>query len=950
MCQKFIAILLLSFLSATALRAQVVECDQYKELMSAGDQAVKDDKLQRAIQDYNMAAINCSENSAKAYEKVHDVFEKINGINIAQKKILGSMYFYKDKYALAVNRIGVNNELRWGYINKKGVAQFDGFIYSTATIFNEKTESAAVTLPLYEGLDLNLTLYDNDTYTIQNNKLDLSNKKIVALPKIVLPKLKNIQRVDLSNNLLQSAPEVLYGYDSLWELDLGSNSIAELSPQIGNWKKAEVIYLNNNNLSAIPNEIKNWNAVKSLYLNNNFLSSLPTEIGDLKNMYSLYIYENKLRTIPAEIANATALKILNLENNELETIPEEIGKLKKLNTLLLKNNKLKTIPTSINKLSELRTLHLARNENIILPTNLFTAQFPVEVLDISYCNLKKIPSGLETLLKIKTLDLSNNPIGTMPILNAQRLENLNLSNCDLAQYPMEVEKCYSNLNTLDVSKNKIDSLPPCIVCMQKLNYLDASNNLFEKIPDALLKLKELTSLKISHNKIESIPLNMAHLAMLSGLDVSHNKITDVPPTFINMANLTQLNLSENKIEVLPTLLAQLPKLSELTMDNCGMKYIFTSPPTLDTAINKRARATRNKRNPSTKNNLAVSDTQETDLENVESNEDSEADTTDIEIKTAQKKISRRERIALRSQRKEAIQDSIEISKQTDSMITHNLRNISLSHNELTDVGAIINGSTMLEHLNLSHNQLSNIPSENQQIKKLNETLRSLNLSKNNFELIPNSWQGFTYLKSLDISDNPIKKVRTDFLFSLSSLNELNLRNCNLDELKVENPTRIAFLEEVNISENLIEELPSNIFKIHRLRKITAQNCRFTTIPAEISQCNSLHYFDASGNKLKKLDENLFGTTSNISTLKLANCNLTAFPQTILSLDILGHLDLSNNQIEEIPFAILDMVFPASKTDEIAALILTGNPLSEKSKSVLQQFRDTHPQVNVQFED
>lgn len=143
---------------------------------------------------------------------------------------------------------------------------------------------------------------------------DFSSKVINTMPSGT-ESMMNLIKINLFNNKLLKFPESLTKCDGLLQLDISSNKMVEISPNIK--------YL------TFLNEIN---------LNKNQLTTLPYEFGDLKNLKSLYIRGNLLKEMPKSIAKLTSLENLDLSLNGLTSMPIEISNLKRLKTLSLVGN------------------------------------------------------------------------------------------------------------------------------------------------------------------------------------------------------------------------------------------------------------------------------------------------------------------------------------------------------------------------------------------------------------------------------------------------------------------------------------------------------------------------------------------------------------------------------------------------------------------------------------
>ncbi|MEH2333028.1 COR domain-containing protein, partial [Nostoc sp.] len=134
---------------------------------------------------------------------------------------------------------------------------------------------------------------------------------------------------------------------NLQYLNLNSNQLSSLPPEIVQLTNLQYLNLNSNQLSSLPPEIVQLTNLQYLNLNSNQLSSLPPEIGQLTNLQTLYLNSNQLSSLPPEIGRLTNLQTLHLSNNQLSSLPPEFGRLTNLQTLHLSSNPLESPPPEI---------------------------------------------------------------------------------------------------------------------------------------------------------------------------------------------------------------------------------------------------------------------------------------------------------------------------------------------------------------------------------------------------------------------------------------------------------------------------------------------------------------------------------------------------------------------------------------------------------------------------
>ncbi len=110
----------------------------------------------------------------------------------------------------------------------------------------------------------------------------------------------------------------------------------------------------------------------------------------------------------------------------------------------------------------------------------------------------------------KRLDISNHKLTKLPnyVLQETALEELNISNNQIAgALPAEI-KNLKNLKILNMSNNLMTDIPAEIGQLQNLVSLNLANNLFTGLPLELGNLKNLQTLIISGNNYSEKDLNI----------------------------------------------------------------------------------------------------------------------------------------------------------------------------------------------------------------------------------------------------------------------------------------------------------------------------------------------------------------------------------------------------------------------------------------------------------
>ena len=216
--------------------------------------------------------------------------------------------------------------------------------------------------------------------------LDLASNQLTALPPEIT-KLTNLTELNLSGNQLTAIPPEITKLTNLTELRLSGNQLTALPPEISKLTNLTVLDLSRNQLTAIPPEISKLTNLTELRLSGNQLTALPPEISKLTNLTELRLSYNQLTALPPEITNFT---VLDLSRNQLTALPPEISKLTNLTALGLSGNQLTALPPEISKLTNLT------------------------VLDLSYNQLTALPPEISKLTNLTELRLSENPLESPP--------------------------------------------------------------------------------------------------------------------------------------------------------------------------------------------------------------------------------------------------------------------------------------------------------------------------------------------------------------------------------------------------------------------------------------------------------------------------------------------------------------------------------------------------------
>ena len=161
------------------------------------------------------------------------------------------------------------------------------------------------------------------------------------------------------------------------------------------------------------------------------------------------------------------------------------------------------------------------------------------------------------------------------LCGAQEIPDMTPSGISTAVVYTDTNQIASNTDEveyIDLSKQKLTSIPAVVFQCPNLVYLDLKRNRIEEIPAAIGQLKKLRVLNMSRNRLARLPKEIGQLIVLRSLILNQNEIVELPPEIGLLSNLAVLDLWGNQLDKLPK---EIGKLSE-TLQYLDMRVIFMS--------------------------------------------------------------------------------------------------------------------------------------------------------------------------------------------------------------------------------------------------------------------------------------------------------------------------------------------------------------------------------------
>ncbi|XP_072257734.1 leucine-rich repeat serine/threonine-protein kinase 2 isoform X1 [Pyxicephalus adspersus] len=350
-------------------------------------------------------------------------------------------------------------------------------------------------------------------------------------PSLALRFPMHMKRTDSSSSLTEK--------EYIRSLDLSANDLKNIelinkkSLLANHLERLEKIELQQNNLMSLPKSL--CEALKSLTyldLRGNGFKSFPTCILEMTSIVFIDISRNEIG--PSLDLNTSAicltLKHLNLSYNQLQSFPDCIGNVtQRLEELFLEGNCISEICTAVS-LPELQTLNLSKNMISTLSSDF-----------LSNCT------------KLEVFSAMTNQLGILPCMPS-KLATLRLSHNNFTVVPKEILHL-SHLRTVDLSNNYIETLPGPLEW--------SSLNLREVI----LNYNQISILNLDLHK------DPGRWSRLEKLQLSHNKIKEIPPDVGFLINITCFDISHNPdLRSFPDEMGKLTKVWDLPLDGLNLDF------------------------------------------------------------------------------------------------------------------------------------------------------------------------------------------------------------------------------------------------------------------------------------------------------------------------------------------------------------------------------------------
>ncbi|XP_036375757.1 leucine-rich repeats and immunoglobulin-like domains protein 3 [Megalops cyprinoides] len=416
---------------------------------------------------------------------------------------------------------------------------------------------------LFSGLEFTLGLDQKACpapCTCVGDLVDCSRLKLVQIPENLPPW---VVQLDLSHNKLQSLDGALFTeLRHLSEIKLTNNdldSIPDLGPCAAN---ITVLSLANNRIAKIPLErLQAFQSLETLDLSNNIISELKATSFPVLPLKNLFMNNNRISSLESGCFDSLSntLQVLKMNRNRLTSVPAKIFQLPNLQHLELNRNRVKRVDgLTFHGLHSLKSLKMQRNGLSRLMDGAFWGLSNMEVLQLDYNNLTEVNKGwLYGLLSLQRLHLAHNAVSRIrpdAWEFCQKLRELDLTSNQLTRLEESSFVGLSVLDELHIGNNRVSFIADgAFRGLSNLHTLDLKNNeiswTIEDMNGPFSALDKLRKLFLQGNRIRSVTKkSFSGLDTLEHLDLSNNAIMSIQANaFSQIKQLQELHLNTSSL-------------------------------------------------------------------------------------------------------------------------------------------------------------------------------------------------------------------------------------------------------------------------------------------------------------------------------------------------------------------------------------------------------------------
>jgi Leucine-rich repeat (LRR) protein len=257
--------------------------------------------------------------------------------------------------------------------------------------------------------------FDGDIQDIIELSILYIGGEITELNSSIIKGMKNLKNLSLQK-VYFSSYEGFRSLSKIEYLEIAYSKLEKIPDEFEEMTLLEDLTIRRSNLSTIDWSWGKLDQLTSINLESNAIKTVPSSFYWHKNLESVSFANNPIKTIDfIGDNNLSKLTHLYLDSTKLRNFPLPIDRLNALKVLYLYGSEFSEIPTEVLKLANLKELYFSENNLSDYEEIPSIKNRSITYLDLSYCELDKIPRWILSFEGVFELLLNNNNINKLPI-------------------------------------------------------------------------------------------------------------------------------------------------------------------------------------------------------------------------------------------------------------------------------------------------------------------------------------------------------------------------------------------------------------------------------------------------------------------------------------------------------------------------------------------------------
>lgn len=687
--------------------------------------------------------------------------------------------------------------------------------------------------------------------------LNVSGNRLMSMP-LIFSNLANLQTLLSEDNGHTFVDYCLQRMTTLTSLSLAKNPLVVLAPFVGDLIQMVCFDVSQTQIRVLAPECFKWSKLKTLNLSgspcycppkcyHNDISKAMSTLLQISEAFAndeFRLLHEQILEFPGSVCYISETTKLVLVDLGISHIPNELGLMKKLRHLDLSCNRIEEITAPVGDCISLMMFDVRKNPIRFIHVEAARSGIKEFFMDATETEMPPPEVGMR--------EDSNQVWSFMRgCFNSTEENCFVASNIGITYLPDEIVRNGHKWWMVNLSHNKLETIPTNLVVSKMLNTLIISDNPLDTLPEWLNGFKFLRDFRCSGIPFQKFPRVLTQLTSLTRLEMGRCSLSEAPADLVGLSSLVDLRLDHNQLSVLPGRIGQLILLTHLLLSSNKLRSL---PESIGNLSNLICLAIDN-------NNFVAIPLQVGRL-------------TTLQMLMIQQNPLRSPPDTVIRQGSQAIIDFCRSIQESTGF-----KSINLTKKGLAIVPSEVIELKGISELKLGENSIKDIDAD----LSCWDGIKSIDLHGNLLQFVPKSFSELTSLTALMLHGNSIRELPT-WLGMLP-----NLMKLTFDRILISQPCQDIIRQD---TVRVIEYLRS-LHLSKQTHHLSIVRLGLSTIPSEILNITSLTFLNLEANRITGLAERV-GSLCHLRTLSLRGNRLSMVPDSFINLTGLVEIDISQN--------------------------------------------------------